>query len=438
MNEQPRMTPRSRPLDVIGIGFGPANLSLAIALREGAPGLTTLFLEKSPAFTWHGGMLLPDAQMQVSFLKDLANLRNPRSHFTFVNYLFEKDRLVNFTNLKRFYPTRVEFHDYLSWCAEHFADITRYGHTVERITLDRHPVTGEPLYRVTAHTAMGEKTFLARAVVHSCGLKPVLPAGIEAGPRIFHNIGLLHRLEALNPPAHARFMVAGAGQSAAEVVEYLVSTGRAAHVTAVVSRYGYMPADNSPFVNQVFDPEFEDFFHGLPPKGRQMVLRTHANTNYAAVDLEVIERLYSLWYQDKVQGRERFLLKRLCVVDEARQTGEGVTVTTRNVATGQRETQTVDYLICATGFRPHDPLALLGTEIADITQLDDAGLPVVDRTHRVRFTKPGLPPFFTVGTAEQTIGLTDTLISNMAVRAGMMAEALDQALSLSVREESHA
>ncbi|HEU5108903.1 MAG TPA: SidA/IucD/PvdA family monooxygenase, partial [Micromonosporaceae bacterium] len=63
--------------DVVGVGFGPSNLALAIAIEEhnrARPdaGLTGLFLERQPRFGWHRGMLIDDATMQVSFLKDLV------------------------------------------------------------------------------------------------------------------------------------------------------------------------------------------------------------------------------------------------------------------------------------------------------------------------------------------------------------------------------
>jgi L-ornithine N5-oxygenase len=59
---------------LIGIGFGPSNIALAIALkeRESASGsLQPVFIEKQPRFAWHRDMLLEQAHMQVSFLKDL-------------------------------------------------------------------------------------------------------------------------------------------------------------------------------------------------------------------------------------------------------------------------------------------------------------------------------------------------------------------------------
>ena len=44
-------------LDIIGIGFGPSNIAVAIAHGELAPDLSALFLESRPTFGWHDTML---------------------------------------------------------------------------------------------------------------------------------------------------------------------------------------------------------------------------------------------------------------------------------------------------------------------------------------------------------------------------------------------
>ena len=110
------------PLDVIGIGFGPANLALALCLEEQPPSIDgrtmqSLFLERKASYEWHPDMLLEGAEIQVPFLKDLVTLRNPQSHFTFLNYLRLHGRLLDFVNLRRWFPTRLEFNHYYRWVA---------------------------------------------------------------------------------------------------------------------------------------------------------------------------------------------------------------------------------------------------------------------------------------------------------------------------------
>ena len=97
--------------DLIGVGFGPSNLALAIALEELAESqghaLDALFIDKQQDYRWHGETLATQSELQISFLKDLVSLRNPTSPYSFVNYLHQKQRLADFINLGTFYPCRL-------------------------------------------------------------------------------------------------------------------------------------------------------------------------------------------------------------------------------------------------------------------------------------------------------------------------------------------
>lgn len=103
------------------IGAGPSNLALGIALEELAPdGLArnSVIIEQHEDILWQRGLLIPWAQSQVSFLKDLVTLWNPCSEFTFLNYLHSVGRLDQFVNLATFTPYRSEISDYLQWVAK--------------------------------------------------------------------------------------------------------------------------------------------------------------------------------------------------------------------------------------------------------------------------------------------------------------------------------
>jgi len=61
--------------DLAGVGVGPFNLSIA-ALADGQP-IDARFLEAEDVFRWHPGMMLPDARLQMSPLKDLVTPVEP-------------------------------------------------------------------------------------------------------------------------------------------------------------------------------------------------------------------------------------------------------------------------------------------------------------------------------------------------------------------------
>ena len=50
------------PRDLVGIGIGPFNLSLA-ALADPLTGLNTVFYDQRPAFHWHPGLLIEGARV---------------------------------------------------------------------------------------------------------------------------------------------------------------------------------------------------------------------------------------------------------------------------------------------------------------------------------------------------------------------------------------
>ncbi|RRO19417.1 L-lysine 6-monooxygenase [Saccharopolyspora rhizosphaerae] len=407
--------------DVLGIGFGPSNLALAIALEEhnrnGADDpVDAIFFERQASFGWHRGMLIDGTTMQVSFLKDLVTTRNPASDFSFLSYLHDKDRLTDFINHKTMFPTRVEYHDYLEWAAGRLADVVRYDSEVVEVQ----PVEGH--FEVVVRHGGRLAVHKARNVVLAVGLEASLPEDAELGERVWHNLDLMHRIPELTE-APKRCVVVGAGQSAAEVTDYLHRTFADAEVCAVFGRYGYSPADDSPFANRIFDPRAVDDFYASSPEVRGKLMEYHRNTNYSVVDLELIEELYARSYQEKVRGHERLrILNATRLVDvETRPAGAEVTVEFE--PTGERSVLDADLLVYATGCRPRDPYALLG-ELARYCAWDEQGTLQVERDYRVRTTEELPGAIYLQGGTEHTHGITSSLLSNGAVRAGEIRDSL--------------
>ncbi|SFJ16527.1 L-ornithine N5-oxygenase [Amycolatopsis sacchari] len=394
--------------DLIGVGFGPSNLALAIAVAEHNAGaaepVTAHFLERQPRFGWHRGMLLEDATMQVSFLKDLVTMRNPASGFSFLSYLHSRGRLVDFINHKTLFPLRTEFHDYFAWAAAQVDDQVSYGAEVVSVR------GGDPYFEV--RTAAGE-VYRARNLVVGTGLRPNLPEGARTSDRIWHNSELLHRIEDVREPR--RCVVLGAGQSAAEVTAFLHDRFPGAEVCSVFARYGFSSSDDSSFANRIFDPEGVDAFYSAPEDVKRRLMNYHANTNYSAVDLDLIDDLYRRVYREKVQGTQRlriFNTSRPADITE----DDTVRVTVESLTTGEKTVLDADLLVYATGYLPADPTPLLG-ELARECRRDEHGRLRVERDYRL--VAPGLGgAVYLQGGTEHSHGITSSLLSNTAVRVG--------------------
>jgi L-ornithine N5-oxygenase len=412
-------TERIRQL--VGVGFGPANLALAIAAEEHAPQgrlpfADMVFFERQPRFGWHRGMLIDGATMQVSFLKDLATMRNPASRYTFVAYLHDRDRLVDFINSKTVFPYRTEFHNYLEWAARRFDPVVTYDAEVSTVR----PVTDQGTVRfldVVVRHAGEESTHRTRNVVIGAGLVPRLPDGVARSERVWHSSELLTRLAGM--PASARsFAVVGSGQSAAEVVSHLYHAFPAAQVHAVFSRVGYSVADDSPFANRVFDPLAVDYYHQAPDSVKDMLLGYHSGTNYSVVDLDLARQLYDVVYRENIAGSRRLHIHNVSQVRSFVESDRGVEVRLEFLPTSAVTTVQVDALVYATGYRPFDPLRLLG-DLASQCKTDEHGRLVLSRDYRVVTSDAVRCAIYVHGAAsEHSHGLSAGLLSNVAVRAG--------------------
>jgi L-ornithine N5-monooxygenase len=263
--------------DLLCIGFGPASLAIAIALHDGLDGVDksidlnglhgilpkVAFLEKQSSFSWHSGMLIEGTKMQISFIKDMATLRNPRSQFTFLNYLHEQGRLVEFTNLDTFLPQRLEFEHYLKWCAGFFDEIVEYGEEVVDIVPCNWEVKSERPVDSWIVTSRNTRTGSiskrrTRNVVVATGGQPRIPALFQSKhphPNVIHSSQYTHEISKILPNRDQDYTIAviGSGQSAAEVFENLHSRYPNAKTNLIIKGAALRPSDDSPLCVSAFN-----------------------------------------------------------------------------------------------------------------------------------------------------------------------------------------
>jgi L-ornithine N5-oxygenase len=417
-----------KPYDLIGVGFGPSNLALAIALEEqgeaSARKFDSLFLDRQGDYRWHGDTLVSQSELQISFLKDLVSLRNPTSRHSFVNYLHRHDRLVDFINLGTFYPCRMEYNDYLRWVAAHFAEQSRYGERVEQVE----PVFGTDgnidLLDVVSIDELGmEHRRRTRSVVVSTGGTPRIPTvfqSVRDDSRVFHHSKYLSRIAqhkcARGEPM--RVALVGGGQSAAEAFIDLNDCYPSVQVDMILRNEVLKPADDSPFVNQIFAPDNTDTFFNQPDTERKRLIDEFHNTNYSVVDLNLIEQIYGILYRQKVSGRMRHAFRCHTVVEEAVAQPEGVRLTLRDIATGGKASQQYDAVILATGYERKSHHALLAPLAEYLGDFE------VERNYRVRAEPKLKAGVFVQGFSQSSHGLSDTLLSVLPMRAWDITQAL--------------
>jgi len=382
-------------------------------------------------------MLLPGAKMQISFIKDLATVRDPQSKFTFLNYLKEHGRLLQFTNLGTFLPTRLEFNDYMTWAARHFTESIKYGEDVVGICPYR--TDGNKKWNgfqvESKNVRSGERTYhFARHVVIAVGGKPSIPSPFPNDvERIMHSSEYAKRISKVLPVRDKAYNIAvvGSGQSAAEIFNDLHGRFPSATTSLVIRDSALRPSDDSPFVNEIFDPAAVDEFYNKGPNARDQRIHRDKSTNYSVVRLELLEKMYADLYQQSIKQPDQALQQHkilACrgVVDVVDMPcDKKVTLTLEDLddtAVKGRETLTFDAVILATGYTRNSHLGMLkecqvlngGSEHWQVQRDYSLNLEDVEDDAGI----------WLQGCNEQTHGLSDSLLSILATRSGDLVDSI--------------
>ncbi len=373
---------QSEPFDLVGVGLGPFNLSLA-ALADGLPGLRTRFFETRPGFSWHPGLLLPGTRLQVPFLADLVTLADPTSRWSFLSYLHAHDRLFRFYFHERFHVLRQEYDDYCRWVASGL-DSTRFGTRVD--ALRWHPDTKLFGVEVSVHAngSTRTRTVTARNVVLGVGTEPSVPAELAGllGPEVFHSAEYRMRRAALASAGHVT--VVGSGQSGAEVFTDLLraqpETGQALHW--ITRTPAFAPMEYSKLGLEQFTPDYVRYFHGLGQSTKDATLPTQWQL-YKGIDAETIAEIYDLLYERTVAGASvnATLLPHVTIESGSRAANGRIRLACRHVPQDRAFMVETDRVVLATGYAARRPALL--DPVTDLLDLDDTGRYQVDAAYRL-------------------------------------------------------
>uniref|UniRef100_UPI00016A6224 SidA/IucD/PvdA family monooxygenase n=1 Tax=Burkholderia ubonensis TaxID=101571 RepID=UPI00016A6224 len=245
--------------------------------------------------------------------------------------------------------------------------------------------------------------------------------------RVIHSstyLADIGRLANASAGERRRIAVIGAGQSAAEV--FIDLARRFPHVDAsLVMRAGALkPADDSPFVNEIFSPAFTDVVYAQPQDARRALLERYRDTNYAVVDRPLIEQIYEMLYLQRVDGAPRHALLANRAIEAAARTATGqIELTLRDRLSGDTHTERFDGLVLATGYRRDTHTALLdglAPHLGDALARGD-----VTRDYRLDTPEHFAPRIYLQGCCEGSHGLSDTLLSVLARRADEICASLE-------------
>ncbi|GAA3874344.1 lysine N(6)-hydroxylase/L-ornithine N(5)-oxygenase family protein [Streptomyces sedi] len=418
------------PLDLVGVGIGPANLALA-ALADDQPDLRTAWYEQRPEFRWHAGMLIEGTTLQVPFLADLVTLADPTNPWSFLNYLRHQGRLFPFYLSERFHCPRAEYDDYCRWVSEQLSSL-HFHHRVDTVKWNaQHEVFDIDL---TPLAAGGESPAIAR--VHARNLA----VGIGTAPHVPEPLRPLIDAEATAPVIHAsdylehrsrllaagHITVIGGGQSGAEVfLDLLRRRSSGAERLHWISRSpAFSPMEYSKLGLEHFTPDYTRYFRELSEPVRDQLLRDQWQL-YRAVDQETLGEIHDELYRRTVtHGWPDAVLSPGVAVRTAGRVGaHQLELHLDHQPGGGRSRLLTNAVVLATGYRERPLNSLLAGLDADLGR-DAAGRPLVDEDYRLSLGPKIGGSVFVLNAERHTHGVGAPDLGLIAHRAATIVNAL--------------
>ncbi|MCR6097359.1 SidA/IucD/PvdA family monooxygenase [Salipaludibacillus agaradhaerens] len=387
--------------DMIGVGIGPFNLGMA-ALLDNKEEIEGIFFEESSSFNWHPGMLIEGADLQVPFLADLVTFADPTSKYSFINYLHKHNRLYTFYFFNRFDIPRREYNDYAQWVAGQL-DNCRFNKRVVDVT---DHVTTSSYYEVTVEDQQTKvlETYLAKHLVIGTGSSPSIPAEFEGFPQedVLHTSAYQYCVDTFTEAD--KVLIAGSGQSAAEVFldQLQRQTQRKPMLYWLTRSPGFFQLEAGKLGQEVFSPDYIDYFHKLSYETRQKEL-PHLTQLRNGIEEKTLHKIYDLLYHHTTQIRELPVLIQANVELKSIEKGkDGYHVSCYQLQEDMSFTITVDKIVLATGYQPHIPNWL--HKFSDLIEWEDDAHFNVSRDYKLQFKEERSHHIFTLTNLEHSHG----------------------------------
>lgn len=389
-------------LDIIGIGVGPFNLSLAALLTK--TDVTAKFFEQKAEFNWHKGMILPNTTLQVPFMADLVTLIDPTSPYSFLNYLHTQHRLLKFYFLEAFKIYRKEYNHYCQWVAGQL-DSLNFDAAVIDVAFD----DCNDGFVVTVCEQGIKKIYHAKNLVIGTGTQATLPPSLQdiakqAPNRCMHTAHFADNfdLDSFNSSSLdlnniktegklTKVLVLGSGQSSAEVYRTLFdqqfdeNNDAKFQLDWMTRSAGFFPMEYSPLGLEHFSPAYTDYFYDLASATKPQVTAKQ-DLLYKGMGFETIRDIYHRLYERSITNQDlHSTLLSNCEVVEATLTEPTDTIKLVGRQREQNQSFTADYdcVIAGTGYRYGLP-ECLNTLLPAIAH-DEFDQPVIDRDYALKY-----------------------------------------------------
>ena len=410
--------------DLIGVGIGPFNLSLAAVLDK-AQNFNFKFFDSKKSFEWHSEIMFADSDMQTSYLKDLITPVDPTSPYTFLNYLVQNGLFHSFMNTNRQVVTRREFEMYFQWVTKELARRLQFNTPVSKVDFNGSN------FVVTA----GNEEFIAKNICIGTGLTPKIPECTTdlISKNFFHAKSA--ELADLNVEGKD-IVIIGGGQTGLEIFRnnYKGKWGKAKSLKLITGRSALQPLDESPFTNEFFTPNYaEDFFH-IDPSRKDPIVKSQklaSDGNTPAYLEDVYRELYQLKFVENNSLDIQILPSRR--LNQAQDIDGKYLLILENDFRDGLEEVSADIVILCTGFSNNIPKII--DPIKSQMSFDQEGRFVFNQDFSVKWNGSQENKIFALNFSRHCHGISEPQTSLMAWRSATIANVvLDEKLYLNEKQ----
>jgi lysine N6-hydroxylase len=403
-------------LDLIGIGTGPFNLSLAAMLKK--TDINYKFFERNSGINWHSEIIFEDSLMQTSYFKDLVTSIDPTSEFSFMNFLVSKGLFYLFMNTNRTVVTRKEYEMYLQWATQKLEDKISFNHNVKEINFN-----GKQFEIITESNNELRKDHAQNICIGS-GVTPRIPdfAKKQISKNLFH---AKSKELAEVDLAGKNVIIVGGGQTGIDLFRNTLNGkwGKFNSLKLFSSRANLQPLDESPFTNEYFTPSYVNCFYKLDQVDKDHLLlgQKLASDGNTPKYLEYLYNdLYRMKYVEADQREFQIMPNRkvldIEVVDNFYE------VHYFNSFTRKNEKANADIIILATGFQNVVPDFI--NPLADKVEFDEQNRFSLEKDFSLKLKGEHPNKIFAMNVSRHGHGISEPQTSLMPWRSATIINSL--------------
>ncbi|HAO07640.1 MAG TPA: hypothetical protein DCQ50_11750 [Chryseobacterium sp.] len=364
--------------DIVGIGIGPFNLGLA-ALCHPIKELKTIFFEQKPEFSWHEGIMIPNTTLQVSYLADLVTLADPSSKFSYLNFLRDQNRLMQFGIYEHNTITRSEYNRYCKWVCSKLQNL-RFGVKVMNVQFN----TDSETFRIEAGDECSDPIVCyAKHIVVGVGTVPRIPevAKEYLGDNVIHSSQYLDYKRVITESK--KIMLVGSGQSAAEIFYDLLNNSEynRKNLSWLTRSDHFYSMEHNKLVYEMASPGYIDYFFDLDPSVKYLLLSQQGHL-YKGINHHLINAIYDKLYNGFIEGGGYCASIRMSMaLDAIIKINRDLRVTFRHRYLNKKYSEAADFIILATGYEYQCSSCLLG--VKELFKTDEVNLLVINRNYSI-------------------------------------------------------